>query len=183
MKRKCVILLLTLLWTGFARPLQATSSSEVRSLAGLTTVYLLVEDFNLALRKAGFQKEQLYASAEKELKRNGFTIASPQNTGKVPLVYIRLSSVIGGAENDAPISFYLVVQVKQWAVLAHEVRFASLVASTRTKDPLLVTTWEHGTMAMVSRSELGFYMQNILVNLIDQLAQDRRGSSGDADGK
>src|SRR5262245_34509354 len=152
----------------------AFTSSDVRSLTGIASLSVLVEDLSPALQKTGLRKEQLQVIAEQELSKNGITARSSEETGKGALAYIRLSSIIGGENTDAPISFYLVLQVKQLAVLTNGVRVAKFTAAEPGVTPLLVTTWENGTMAMVGRSELFFYVQHTLVNLIGELIRDQQ---------
>jgi len=156
----------------------AFTSSNVRSLTGIASLSVLVEDLNSAIRNTGLRKEQLQAIAEQELRKNGITVRSSADSGKGALLYVRLSSVIGGEAKDAPISFYLAVQVKQLAVLSNGVRVAKLTVAEPGVTPLLVTTWENGTMAMVGRSDLFFYVQHTLVNLIGELIRDQQEANG-----
>ena len=141
-----------------AGQLQAASTPVNRSLTGLKAVRI---------------KEQLYTLAAQQLSKDGFTAVGPQDAAKVPVVYIRLSSVLGGAK-DMPVSFYLTVQVKQLAVLAQGTSSTCQAATTPETPPLLVTTWEKGSMAMVNRAELFFYIQHILINVLGDLATDQK---------
>jgi hypothetical protein len=143
-------------------------------------VRILIDDFNLALQKTGLQKGQLYAIVEQALQKNNFKVVKSGEPGKVPFVYVRLSSVIPGGGESAPISFYLNVHVKQPAVLAYgEPSATPIVSEKPTPPPLVVTTWERGTMAVVDRRELLFYVQNILINAIGDLAADRHEAGKD----
>ena len=155
-----------------AGPLLAAGTSEVRSLTGVKALRVVVEDLNPAMQKTGLRKEQLQAVAEQQLARNGLPVLQPQEQAAVPMVYIRLSSVIGGASKSAPISFYLIVQVKQLALLAPGVRLAFQAVETPAAAPFLVTTWENGTMVMVNRSQLFFYVGQTLTNLLGDLVHD-----------
>jgi len=155
-----------------AGPLLAAGTSEVRSLAGVKALRVVVEDLNPAMQKTGLRKEQLQAVAEQQLVKSGLTVLQPQERTTVPMVYIRLSSVIGGNSKSAPISFYLIVQVKQLALLAPGVRLAFQTVEAPAAAPLLVTTWENGTMVMLDRSELFFYVGQTLTNLLGDLVHD-----------
>src|SRR2546430_16943818 len=97
--------------------LQAASAPVNRSLTGLKALRIVVEDLNRDMQATGLRKEQLYTLAAQQLSKDGFTAVGPQDPSKAPVVYIRLSSVLGGAK-DMPVSFYLTVQVNQLAVLA-----------------------------------------------------------------
>lgn len=151
----------------------AASNSAVRSLVGVKTVRVVAEDLSTTMQKTGLRKEQLQSTAEEALRKNGFTVLSAPEAGKVPFVYIRLSSVFADDEGAGPISFYITLQVKQSATLLD----GGQPATAQTKpdageSPLLVTTWEGGTMAMVNRGELFFYIKQTLLNLIGDLAHD-----------
>jgi len=173
----CIVGLVFSLLIGWTSQAQATSPSEVRSLAGIVGVRILIEDFNLAMQKTGLQKGQLYAIVEQALQKNDFKVVKPEEPGKVPLVYVRLSSVIPGGDENAPISFYLNVHIKQPAILAYGQSTATPTGSeSLTTPPLIVTTWERGMMAVVDRRELLFYIQNILTNAIGDLATDRQAA-------
>jgi len=156
-----------------AGQLQAASTPVNRSLTGLKAVRIVVEDLNRDMQATGLGKEQLYTLAAQQLSKDGFTAVGPQDAAKVPVVYIRLSSVLGGAK-DMPVSFYLTVQVKQLAVLAQGTSSTCQAATTPETPPLLVTTWEKGSMAMVNRAELFFYIQHILINVLGDLATDQK---------
>jgi len=153
----------------------ATSNSAVRSLVGMKAVRVVAEDLSTAMQKTGLRKEQLQATAEEALRKNGFTVLSAPETGKVPLVYVRLSSVFANDTGDGPISFYITLQIKQPATLVNGEHSATPQAKADAGEPpLLVTTWEGGTMAMVNREELSFYIKQTLLNLVGDLAQDHR---------
>ena len=176
MRLKYVLLLFAVfLGSGIVSPSLAAPPSRVRSLAGVNIVQVLVEDLNNATRKTGLQKEQIQAVAEKYLLEHGMKVV--RGARGVPIVYVRLSSVIGGEQEHAPISFYLTVQVKQFARLARP-RDATPVESNPDDPPLLVTTWEDGTMVMLDRSELGFYVSQVLSNLLATLLQDSQEAQG-----
>jgi len=138
------------------RPLQAASAQVNRSLVGLTAVRIVVEDLNRDMQATGLRKEQLYTLAAQQLGKDGFTVVGPQDQTRVPLVYIRLSAVSGGATQDMPVSFYLNVQVKQLATLTQGMSGTCQAAATPETSPLLVTTWERGSMAIVNHAELFF---------------------------
>jgi hypothetical protein len=139
------------------------------------TVQVVVEDLNRATQKTGLQKEQIQAVAEKFLLEQGLKVA--RGASGTPVVYIRLSSVIGGEQAHAPVSFYLTVQVKQFARLTR-VRTATPVELTPDDPPLLVTTWEDGAMVMLDRQELGFYVSQVLANVLGVLVQDYQEANG-----
>lgn len=155
-----------------ARPLFAARTSEVRSLVGVQTVRIVVEDLNQAMQQTGLRKDHLQALATEQLRQSGLTVLPPRERGAVPVVYIRLSSVIGGAADNAPVSFYLVIQVKQFATLVQGGRFVSELMKGPVAIPFLVTTWERGTMVMLDRTELFFYVRQILMTLIGELVYD-----------
>ena len=157
---------------------QAASALVNRSLTGLTAVRIIVEDLNRNTQATGLHKEQLYTLAVQQLGKNGFAVVGPQDPTKAPIVYIRLSSVIGGADKEAPVSFYLTVQVKQLTMLAQEVSGTCQATAAPDPPPLLATTWEKGSMAMVHRNELFFYTQHILMNLLGDLATDQQQANG-----
>jgi len=158
--------------------LQAASALVNRSLTGLTTVRIVVEDLNRDMQATGLRKEQLYALAVQQLGKDGFAVVGPQDPTKAPIVYIRLSSVVGGADKNAPVSFYLTVQVKRLAVLAQGPSSTCQATAASDPPPLLATTWEKGSMAMVNRNELFFYIQHILMNLLGDLATDQKQANG-----
>ena len=101
----------------FAQFALAEPSSEIRSLTGVMTVRVVVEDLNAAMQKTGLRKEQLHALTHEALSKNGIRVLNPQDAGRVPLAYIRLSSVMGGENDGAPVGLYLNMQVRQMAVL------------------------------------------------------------------
>jgi len=172
-----VVVLVSLILMGGTLPEAslAKMTSRVRSLAHVETLQVVVEDLNSATQKIGVRKEQLQEMAEAYLGKQGIKLA--RSGRNAPIVYIRLSSVVGGETAHAPISFYVTVQVKQLAQLSR-LQQAQPVALPFEDAPLLVTTWEDGTMAMVSRTEIGFYIQQILTNLLDVLVQDYQEANG-----
>ncbi len=169
MRIRFLLFFAILLWGEFLSSSQAAMSSSVRSLAAVTALRVVVEDFNTATQKIGLQKDQLQTTAEAYLTQHGVKIT--RGVSGVPVLYLRLSSVVGGEQAHAPVSFYLTVQVKQFARLTHAPGVAA-ASDTPEPPPLLVSTWEDGTMAMLDRSELGFYVNQILTNLLGELVQD-----------
>ena len=164
-----------LLLLSFAKPVIAEQSSEIRSLIGVTAVRIVVEDFNSTMQKTGLKKEQLYTIAQDALVKDGIGVLSPQEPGRVPLLYIRLSSVFGGEGNDVPLSFYLLMQVRQMAFLEkREDVVAKQAITTAEEKPLIVSTWENGTMVLVTRKELFFYVKQVLTNLVADFIHDQR---------
>lgn len=176
---KKVLLFTLLLGTGMCPPLLAAAPSRVRSLAGVEAVRVVVEDLNHATQQLGLRKEPIQAIAEKYLVEHGLKVV--RGGGGTPVVYIRLSSVIGGVQAHAPVSFYLTVQVKQFARLTHG-RLATPASTAPEDPPLLVTTWEDGAMVMLDRKELGFYVNQVLSNLLGALLQDQQDANGKSDG-
>ena len=150
-------------------------SSAVRSLVGVKAVRVVAEDLTTTMQKTGLHKEQLEGTTAEALRKDGFVVFGAQEAGKVPLVYIRLSSVFANEEGTGPISFYITLQIKQPATLLSEGLSASSDAKPNLGEaPLLVTTWEGGTMAMVNPQELFFYVKQTLLNLIGDLARDHQ---------
>jgi len=179
MRQRFIRVLVALLVLNFAKPVLAEHSSEVRSLIGVTAVRIMVEDFNPTMQKTGLKKEQLYTIAQEALIKNGVRVLSPQEPGKVPLLYIRLSSVFGGEGYDVPLSFYLIMQVRQMAFLEkREDLVAKQTVATAEEKPLFVSTWENGTMEMVTRKELFFYVKQVLTNLVGDFVRDQRMANG-----
>ena len=155
---------------GFAIP-----SSAVRSLVGVKAVRVIAEDLTEAMQNTGLRKEQIEGTAAEALHKNGFTVLSAQEAGKVPLVYVRLSSVFAHDDGSGPISFYITLQIKQPAILVNGEH--PVIPQTKAEGgdpPLLVSTWEGGTMAMVNSEELSFYVKQILLNLVGDLARDQQ---------
>jgi hypothetical protein len=176
-KRVLTVLLmsLVLLLNGAFSSGFAASSSAVRSLAGVKTLRVLAEDLSETMQKTGLRKEQLEGTAVEALRKNGFTVLNPQEAGKVPIVYVRLSSVFANDSGNAPLSFYLTLQVKQPATLAYGEKPAPTQAPAGQGElPLVVTTWEGGTMAMVNQEEMTFYIKQTLLNLIGDLSSDHQ---------
>ena len=168
-----VLSVLVLLLEGAFSSGFATSNSAIRSLVGVKAVRVVAEDLSPAMQKTGVRKEQIEGTAAEALRKNGFTVLSVQEAGKVPLVYVRLSSVFANDTGDGPISFYITLQIKQPAILVNGEHSATLQAKADAgESPLLVTTWEEGTMAMVNREELSFYIKQTLLNLVSDLARD-----------
>jgi len=165
----------TWLWAWPCSLLLAAPLSRARGLAGVEVLQVVVEDLNPATRQTGLRKEQIQAVAEKYLSEHGMKMG--RGVGGTPVAYIRLSSVIGGAGAHAPVSFYLTVQVKQLARLTRA-RPATPVAANADDRPLLVTTWEDGMMVMLDRKELGFYVTQVLSNLLGSLMQDLQAANG-----
>jgi hypothetical protein len=166
---------LVLLLDGISSIGHAASSSAVRSLAGVNTFRVIAEDLSEAMQKTGLRKEQLEGSTTEALQKNGFTVLKPQDPGKVPVVYVRLSSVFANDSGTGPLSFYLTLQVKQPATLAYSQTPAnSQVPKSQSEPPLIVSTWEGGTMAMVNREEMVFYLERTLLNLIGDLTSDHQ---------
>ena len=163
-------------------PLQAGTKSEIRSLAHTPAVKVVVEDLSRSAEQAGLQKERLYAVAVQYLQQAGMTVLDPKARYRVPLVYVRLSAVSGGERNaDLAhlLSFYMTLHVKQFARLAdgQPVTGHATAENPEPNDsPLLVTTWENGTIVMLDRSELHFYTQQILTNLLAELTSDWRAA-------
>lgn len=163
----------------FAQFALAEPPSAIRSLAGVTAVRIMVEDLNAAMQKTGLKKEQLHALAQDALSKNGIQVLQPQDAGRVPLFYIRLSSVVSGEGDGAPVGLYLNMQIRQMAVLEKkEGILAKKTISTAEEKPLFVSTWENGTMAMVARKEIGFYVRTILINLVGDFAHDHKEANG-----
>ncbi len=175
--QKTIVFSVLCLVVGMASPLSAGTKSEVRSLANMTAVKVIVEDLSRSVEQAGMKKEHLYVAAAQYLQKAGLTVLGPQARYRVPLVYVRLSSVFSGEERSAPMSFYLTLHVKQFALLADE-RPASVRAAADGPEaampPLLVTTWENGMLVMSDLSEMRFYMEQILASLLAELTQDWR---------
>src|SRR5215813_12814926 len=116
MRLRFVLFLAVMLWRGLVSSSEAAMSSQVRSLVGVTAVRVVVEDFNAATQKIGLAKEPIQTAAETFLMQRGLKVV--HDVGGLPVVYVRLSSVIGGEQTHAPVSFYLAIQVKQFAHLA-----------------------------------------------------------------
>jgi hypothetical protein len=165
---------MALVIVSFAQFTLAEPSSAIRSLTGVIAVRVVVEDFNAAMQKTGLKKEHLQALAHETLSKNGIRVLQPQDAGRVPLVYIRLSSVMGGEDDGAPVGLYLNMQVRQMAVLENNQQAAKYTIALAEEKPLLVSTWENGTMAMVGRKEIGFYVRTILINLVGDFAHDHK---------
>jgi hypothetical protein len=176
---KKALVFVLLVGIGICPPLLAAPLSRVRSLTGVDSVRVVVEDLNHATQKTGLRKEQIQAAAEKFLLEHGLKVA--RGDGGMPVVYLRLSSVIGGEQAHAPISFYLTVQVKQFARLTRA-RTPAPVALVPDDPPLLVTTWEDGAMVMLDRQELGFYVSQVLANILGTLVQDYQEANEKNDG-
>lgn len=158
---------------GFAAP-----NSAVRSLVGVNAMRVVAEDLSLTMQKTGLRKEQLEGTTTEALRKNGFSVLGVQEAGKVPLVYVRLSSVFADDEGSGPVSFYITLQVKQPATLLTGEQLAPAQPKTGVGEPpLLVTTWEGGTMAMVNPQELFFYIKQTLLNLVGDLARDHQDAN------
>ena len=178
MRRQFCVGLMALVIFSFAKPVLAEPSSGVRSLTGVMAVRVMIEDFNAAMQKTGLKKEYLHALAQDALSKNGIQALQPQDAGRVPLVYIRLSSVISGEDNGAPVGLYLNMQIRQIAILENNQQAAKHTIAPADEKPLFVSTWENGTMAMVARKEIGFYVRAILTNLVGDFARDHREANG-----
>jgi hypothetical protein len=170
--------LVALMISSWAKLVMAEPSSAIRSLSGVVAVRILVEDLNTAMKKTGLQKEHLYTLAQEALRKNGIHVLNPQDSGRVPLVYIRLSSVISGEGDNVPVGLYLNMQIRQMAVLENTQQAKKNAISVAEEKPLLVSTWENGTMAMIARKEIGFYVRTLLTNLVGDLARDHREANG-----
>src|SRR5215204_4698575 len=179
MRKPFCVGFVALVIVSFAQFALAEPSSAIRSLSGMIAVRVVVEDLNAAMQKTGLKKEHLHALAQDALSKNGMRVLQPQDAGRVPLVYIRLSSVMGGEEDGAPVGLYLNMQVRQMAMLEKkEGALAKQSISPAEEKPLLVSTWENGTMAMVGRKEIGFYVRTILTNLVGDFAHDHKEANG-----
>jgi hypothetical protein len=178
MKRQFCVGFVVLVILSFAKFVLAEPSSAIRSLAGVIAVRVVVEDFNAAMQKTGLKKEYLHALAQDALSKDGIRVLQPQDAGRVPLVYIRLSSVISGEDNGAPVGLYLNMQVRQMAILENNQQVAKQTIALADEKPLFVSTWENGTMAMVARKEIGFYVRTILTNLVGDFARDHKEANG-----
>ncbi len=163
-------ILLSLLDDGYWAAI-AVPSAAIRSLAGRKAVRVVAEDLTMTMQKTGLRKEQLEGTAAEALRKDGFVVLGAHEPGKVPLVYIRLSSVFANEEGTGPISFYITLQIKQPAKLLND-EYPTVFQ--REEPPLLVTTWEGGTMAMVNPQELFFYVKQTLLNLVGDLARDHQ---------
>ncbi|MEA2627523.1 MAG: hypothetical protein QOD06_3568, partial [Candidatus Binatota bacterium] len=174
MRKPFCVGFMALVIVSFAQFALAEPSSAIRSLTGVMAVRVVVEDLNAAMQKTGLKKEHLHALAHEALSKNGIRVLQPQDAGRVPLVYIRLSSVMGGEDDGAPVGLYLNMQVRQMAILENSQQAAKHPIALAEEKPLLVSTWENGTMAMVGRKEIGFYMRTILTNLVGDFAHDHK---------
>jgi hypothetical protein len=173
-----VLSVFALLLEGAFSPGFTAQNSGVRSLVGVNTVRVAAEDVTLAMQKTGLRKEQLEGTAAEALRKNGFAVLGAHEAGKVPLVYVRLSSVFANDEGTGPVSFYINLQVKQPARLLTRGQPAPAQAQADVGEPpLLVTTWEGGTMAMVNQHELFFYIKQTLLNLVGDLARDHQDAN------
>jgi hypothetical protein len=172
MQLRIMVGMLVLLCCSTVNPVSATTPSRIHSLEGVSAVRVVVEDLNQEIQKTGLHKEHLRVIAEQQLTKAGLTVVRAQDPGKVPLFYIRFSAVVGGSDTHAPLSFYLTVQLKQLGLLSPHRQETSCSQDTRQPSPLLVTTWEDGTMVLTDRSGLPFYVQTTLTNLIANLVQD-----------
>jgi hypothetical protein len=174
MRKPFCVGFMALVIVSFAQFALAEPSSAIRSLTGVMAVRVVVEDLNAAMQKTGLKKEHVHALAHEALSKNGIRVLQPQDAGRVPLVYIRLSSVMGGEDDGAPVGLYLNMQVRQMAVLENNQQAAKHPIALAEEKPLLVSTWENGTMAMVGRKEIGFYVRTILTNLVGDFAHDHK---------
>lgn len=154
----------------------AGPSSAIRSLVGVKTVRVIVENFSPSMQQTGLRKEQLIETVAEALRKAGFVVLGAREFGKVPLVYVRLSSVFANDEGSGPISFYMSLQLKQPAALLSEGHpdTSAVKPADTGESPLIVTTWEGGTMAMVNGQELFFYVKQTLLNLVGDLARDHQ---------
>ena len=168
-----VLSVLVLLFEGTVSEGFAAASSAIRSLVGMKTVRVVAEDLSLTMQKTGLRKGQLEGTATEALRKHGFLVLGAQEVGKVPMVYVRLSSVFAHEDGGGPISFYIALQIKQPAKLLNDGQpTATQEKTNREERSFLVTTWEGGTMAMVNREELFFYIKQTLLNLVGDLAHD-----------
>ena len=154
----------------------------LRSLEHLSTVRVIVEDLNRTTQQLGLQKERIFNLAAQQLIKDGLVVLKPEVRLPVPIVYVRLSSAVGGTNPNAPVSFYLTVQVRQLARLANG-RKAEDEAEDKAEaaaKPHLVTTWENGAMVLTNPRELAFYTQNVLINLLGDLMHDYQQASAEA---
>ncbi|MGE0821014.1 MAG: hypothetical protein AB7P18_02775 [Candidatus Binatia bacterium] len=134
-----------------------------------------MEDLSETIQQTGLRKEQLAALAVDTLQKSGVTVLTVQDRRRVPIVYIRLSSVSAGGSSSGPMSFYLTLQMKQLAILTSMTTTGPARPPVAANQrPLLVTTWENGTMAMVNPSELFFYVKHTLINLIGELVYEQK---------
>jgi hypothetical protein len=85
---------------------------------------------------------------------------------------------MGGEDDGAPVGLYLNMQVRQMAVLENKQQAAKHTIVLAEEKPLLVSTWENGTMAMVGRKEIGFYVRTILTNLVGDFTRDHKEANG-----
>jgi hypothetical protein len=178
MRKQFCVGFVALVIFSFAKFVLAEPSSAIHSLTGVMAVRVAVEDFNAAMQKTELKKEHLHALAQDALSKNGILVLQPQDAGRVPLVYIRLSSVISGEGDGAPVGLYLNMQVRQMAILENNQQAAKQTIALADEKPLFVSTWENGTMAMVARKEIGFYIRTILTNLVGDFARDHYEANG-----
>jgi hypothetical protein len=178
MKQKFIVWLIVLLSPISVPRLHAASAASNRSLKGLAAVRVVVEDLNRDAQAAGLRKDQLYALAAQQLNKDGLTVIGPQDPAKAPIIYVRLSSAIGGANQDAPVSFYLNVQVKQLATFTRGSSGTCQTTGEPATPSFLATTWEKGSMAIVEHSQLLFYTRQILINLLGELTTDQKEANG-----
>lgn len=180
--QKTIVLSVLWLVAGMVSPLSAGTKSEVRSFANVDVVKVVVEDLSRSVKPAGMKKEHLSVAAAQYLHQAGLTVLGPQDQYRVPIVYVRLSSVFSGGERSTPMSFYLTLHVKQFALLADgrpaAVRDAVDGPETAV-PPLLATTWENGMLVMAELSEMHFYVQQILTSLLAELTQGWREANAD----
>ena len=155
----------------------ALARPGIRSLEHLSTVRVIVEDLNRATQQLGLHKEQIFSLAAQQLIKDGLTVLKPEIQLPTPIVYVRLSSVVGGTDANAPVGVYLTVQVKQFARLVNK-QTAEAAGQSQAPKPHLVTTWENGTMVLTNPKELAFYTQNVLINLLGDLVHDHHQASG-----
>ena len=175
--QKTIVFSVLWLVVGMVSPLSAGTKSEVRSLANMDVVKVVVEDLSRPVKPAGMKKEYLSVAAVQYLQQAGLTVLGPQVRYRAPLVYVRLSSVFSGGERSAPMSFYLTLHVKRLALLVDErpaaVRDAADGPETAV-PPLLVTTWENGMLVMSDLSEMHFHVKRIFSNVLAELTQNSR---------
>ena len=163
-----------------AVPVRAATESELRSLSGVTAVRVVVEELNRETQQTGLTTKEVRALAEERLRKDGLAVFHKSPGSAVPIVYIRLSAVLGGADESAPVSFYLMVHVKQFVRLRQDVPTVAPAVAGSSAPLLLVTTWENGTMVMARRNEFFFYIRHVLLNLLGELTQDWRAANNGA---
>ncbi|MGI8992501.1 MAG: hypothetical protein ACR2I2_23330 [Bryobacteraceae bacterium] len=151
----------------------ATSfAADAQSLKGIAGIWVLVENLNPDLQKAGLSKEELRSDIEDRLREAGIAVEEPRESGAGPFLYIELTDIAvpaGGKRKSKPnlrregTALYVRLELQQSVALKRE-----------PSSSLLSDTWHQSLIGYAEPARAGEVAKGWVRELTDRFVKAYR---------